>query len=66
MGMAVYEDIAFLHRRKIVLIENVSVGGIKSLSLHRKKGIICQNGEFQNHLIYLRITVSPNSINLVL
>ena len=66
VGMTAEEDIPLLKGRRIILTEFMTVGGVNVDAVGRNKGIIGQNGERKNHLVYLGIAVSSDAEDLVL
>ena len=61
MGVAMKKNVPRLHRWKRVQIEMVSMGGVDQAVCRRDYRVIRKDRKFQNHLVYLCITVSANA-----
>ena len=65
MSMTTKQDISLMKRRKIFLMEMVSVCCINQSSFICYHTVICHNRKFQYHLIHFRITVSSHTDNIL-
>ena len=61
MGVSVKKNIALFQRRKIIFVENMTVGRINEPVSGCKHRIVGKNREFQHHLVNLCVAVAPDA-----
>ena len=59
------QNVSVHHRRKIILIIDMTVCGVHRFSFDGKDTVICHNRELQNHLVHLSLTVSAYGNNFI-
>ena len=65
MGVPMKQNIPLLHGWKVILMINVAMCGIDGDSINRQQRIVRHHRKFQHHLVHLRITVAPDTVDPV-
>jgi len=65
MCMAVDQDVAVHHWRKVIFVVDVTVCGVQSFSIDGENAVVCHHREVKDHLVYLCLTVSAYCVDLI-